>query len=138
VTTAGIARIRLQIDLVEEVGAEQVVRRPAVAILEFPAVFQHQRIDDRQRDQVFEPFQLAEDQRAMRPGAGERDIEMIAPGLGLEAAFARRAGRAFGGHPVAELRLGAFEMAGGGFRVIPDVVPDAVNEHAHRRSPVRC
>src|SRR5690606_8606545 len=74
---------------------------------------------------------LAEDQRAMRPGTGERDIKMIAAGLGGKTAVPRRTGRAVYGDPVAELRRRTFEMALGGLRVIPDVMPDAVNEHTH-------
>ncbi|MDT4885346.1 hypothetical protein FQZ97_1215710 [compost metagenome] len=65
----------------------------AVLALEFPTLRQHQRIDDRDRDQLLELLQLAEDQRAVGPGAGKRDVEVVAPGFGLEAAFARWACR---------------------------------------------
>ena len=44
---------------------------------------QHERIDHRDRDRVLKPLELAEDQRAVRPWAGERNIEVIAPGSAL-------------------------------------------------------
>ncbi len=53
-----------------------------------------------------ELLERAVDQRAVRPRAAVRDIEMIAPGLGLEA------GRAVGGDAVAEAAVGALELAG--------------------------
>lgn len=85
--------------------------RCALALrLKFPAVFQHQRIDDGNGNQVLQLFQLAENQGAVRPGAGEGDIEVVTVLLRLEAAFSGRAGRAIRRDPVAELRGAALEV----------------------------
>ena len=80
-------------------------------LVELPALREHVRLDDRDADRLGQLLQPAEDQRAVRPGAGERDVEMVAAGLGLEAALAGRAGRAVGRHPVAEQRLGRARSA---------------------------
>jgi hypothetical protein len=66
---------------------------------------------DRDRDDVFELLQLAEDQRAVRPRAGERNIEVVAARLGLEAAFAPFRRLAVDGHPVAPLGVLAHEFS---------------------------
>src|SRR4051794_26127866 len=71
----------------------------------------------------------------MGPGAGERDVEMVAPRLGLEAAPPARACRPVGRHPVAELALGADEAAIGLAGVVPFVVPFAVDHQAHDAFP---
>src|ERR1700719_4480979 len=67
----------------------------------------------------------------MRPGAGERDEQRVAPGLDREA------GRTIGAHLMAKGRIGALEHAAGLGRVIPDVVPDAVDQHSHDLSPAQ-
>src|SRR5690606_25535927 len=76
------------------------------------SVLAHERMDDGYRNHVLQPLQPAQNQRAVRPRAGKRDMEMVAAGLRLEAAFARWTGPAVGGHPVAEGRVGASEAAG--------------------------
>lgn len=106
-------------------------RRAFALRLEFPAVFQHQRINDGDRDQVVQLFQLAEDQGAMRPGAGEGDIEVVTIFLRLETAFSGRAGCAIRCDPVAELRGAALEMPLGFLGVVPDVLPHTFHQHAH-------
>jgi hypothetical protein len=65
-----------------------VVLGATVAIPEFPTVFAHVRVDDGKRNRVFEALELAEDQCPVCPGAGQRNIKMIATGLGREAAVA--------------------------------------------------
>ncbi len=75
-------------------------------------------MDDRERDHALEPLKLAEDEGAVRPGAGERDDEMVAARLRLEAAGAAWSRFAARGHPVAERRVGPHEMAG---RVVGEV-----------------
>src|SRR5690606_23532856 len=105
-----------------------------VLLEEGPAVLAHEMMHDRYRDQVVELLQLAEDERAVRPGTGQRDVEMVAPGLGLEAAFAARPRCAVARHPVAELRCGSLEAPAMRFGVVPFVVPDAVDEQTHDRS----
>ena len=99
----GVLRVGHQVDLVEPAVAVEMVRP---GLVELPAFEQHVRLDHRNADHVGQLLQLAEDQGAVRPGAGERDIEVIAAGLGLEAALAGRAGGAVGRHPVAKLRFG--------------------------------
>ena len=105
-------------------------------LVELPAFGEHVRLDDRDADRVGQLLQLAEDQRAVRPRAGERDIEVIAPGLRLESAFAGRAGRAVGRHPVAELRVRT-EEAAAGVNLLAPRLPFAVDEPAHPNRPSR-
>jgi hypothetical protein len=58
----------------------------------------------REGDDVFEALELAHDERAVCPGAGVRDVEVVASCFGWElAAFLDE---------VAELRLAALEFAG--------------------------
>src|SRR5690606_24012770 len=85
----------------------------------------------RNRDEVFELLQLAEDQGAVCPGTGIGDIEVIAAGFRLEAAVAARTRRPVRRDPVAALRLRPLEMAPGRFRVVPDVLPLSFDEPAH-------
>ncbi len=61
--------------------------RPLTSRLKFPAVFQHQRVDNRDRNKLFQLFQLAKNQGSVRPGAGEGDIEVVTVLLRREAAF---------------------------------------------------
>ena len=73
-----------------------------------------------------ELLERAVDQRAVRPRAAVRDIEVIAPGLGLEA------GRAVGRDAVAEAAVGALEFAArAGFLRQLAVAPRAVDQNAH-------
>src|SRR6266852_3969304 len=75
-------------------------------------------------------FQLTDDQRAMCPRAGERDVYVIAARRGLEAAFAARPRPAIGRHPIPEDSLRANEVAS---RTAPKVVtsPSAIDQHSH-------
>jgi hypothetical protein len=52
----------------------------------------HEPMHDRQRNRRLESLQGAKDQGSMRPRAGERDIEVVASDLGLEATIAGRSG----------------------------------------------
>src|SRR6185503_20512462 len=52
---------------------------------------------------------------------------------GFEAPLAGGAGRAAGRDTVAEARIGPHEAASGALRVVPLVVPHAVDEQAHDR-----
>ena len=61
-----------------------------------------------------------------------RDVEMIAPGLGLET------GRAVGGDAVAEAAVGAPELAAGaGFLRQLAVAPGAVDQDTHQAASPR-
>ncbi len=128
---AGVVRIRSGVDLMQEFGMVHRIRDDAGAIGEGPAVIQHQPVRHRHRDLGFEPFQHPHDQRAVRPGAGEADIEVVAAGFGLEAADAGRTGAAVDGDPVAERRVLAHEAAAGRLGRIPDVLPSTFNEQSH-------
>ena len=57
------------------------------------------------RDHALEPLELAEDEGPVRPRTGERDDQMIAPGLRLEAAGAASGRDAVRRNPVAERRF---------------------------------
>ena len=118
-------RVCLGIDLMQEALAVDRIG----ARRQFPAVLQHQRLDHRDGDRVLQLLQLAEDQGAVRPWAGQRDIEVVAPRLGLEAR------RTVGGDPVPERALLPLERAAGRFRVVPLVVPASVDQQTHGRRP---
>src|SRR5262249_17385994 len=101
-----------------------VAGRP-LRLVEGPAVAAHVPGHDRHRDDVFELLELAKNDRPRRPWAGERDIEVIAPGPGLKSAFARRACAAVDRDPVAKLRVGADEVAVLGAILV--VLPHAID-----------
>src|SRR5690606_19862002 len=98
---------------------------------EAPAFVAQFRLDDRDRDYFFEPLELAPDEGARRPGTDQRDIEVIAAGLGLEAGFSGRPGAAIGRHPIAEARGLPHKTAlgVGALNGLPIVGPLAVDEH---------
>ena len=81
-------------------------------------------------DHVFELFQLAEDQRAMRPGAGERNVEVIAAGFGRKTTLAGRAGTAVRGDVIVENRRLADEPAIV-LNAHINVSPRAIDKQAH-------
>src|SRR4051794_16274307 len=81
------------------------------ALREAPAFGIEFGLHDGDGDGMLEALQLAGGQSARGPGADERDIEMIAAGLGLETALARGSGAAVGRYPVAERRFLADEGA---------------------------
>src|SRR5947209_5715704 len=105
---------------------------------ELPAFIAHHRLDHVHRDDVLESLQLAEDDRAMRPRARKRDVEVIAPARGRKSAAAARAGAAVGRHPVAIFRLAALEAPAGRLGVVETGVPDTLDQFAmgHATSPV--
>src|SRR5690606_27085557 len=100
------------------------------AVTEPPALGPHVPVDHGQRYVSLQPLQLAEDERAVRPRAGEGDVEVIAAGLGRVAAGAVRR------HPLAERTFRAHEAATGLLGVVPLVVPDAVDQQAHGLAPL--
>ena len=103
---------------------------------ELPAFIPHHRLDHIHRDDVFEAFQLAEDDGSVRPGAGERDIEVIAARLRCEPAATRRPGTAVAGHPVAEGRGRPDEAPRA--RVDQVVLPDTADEDTHGHTALFC
>ena len=88
----------------------------------------------RHGDDVLQALELAEDDGAVRPGAGERDIEMIAAGLGGKAALALGAGAAVRRHPVVEAGGRADEFAVLGAQAV--LLPDAIDQKPHARCSV--
>ena len=91
-------------------GQSDDVRLHARARQERPAVFGHVPVHDGDRDRRLETLETPEDQRAVGPGTGMGDVQVIAARLRREAAFARGAGAAVGGDPVAELGILADEL----------------------------
>ena len=126
---AGVVRLARRIGLVEIVKAVDRIRRAfgkIGALLERPAVIARMGNRGGDADRAVELLDREVMQRAMRPRAVVRDIEMIAPGLGLVA------GRAVGRDAVAEDAFGAVEFAGlAGFRRKLLVAPFAVDQNAH-------
>jgi hypothetical protein len=72
---------------------------------EGPAALVTERVDDRHADDVFETLQPAADDRALRPGACPRDVEVVAADL------RRKGGGAVGRDDIAEAALLALELA---------------------------
>ena len=128
---AGIGGIGLGVDLVQEIEAVKRVARGAILGQECPAVLAHEMVHDRDRDDVFELLQLAEDQRAVCPRTGERHVEMVAAGLRLEAARAALGRFAVGRDPVTPFRLRADELAARCPGFIPAVRPFSVDQQSH-------
>src|SRR5215813_12826040 len=91
-------------------------------------MLEHQRLDDADGDQPFEPLQLAENEGAMRPGACERDEEVIAAGFG-------RIARACFADTMPKPGRRALEGAAAPAGIVPFVAPDAFDELAHARAP---
>ncbi len=88
----GIVRIGMKIELIEKIVLiELVAGGGRKAIIKGPAALQHQGVNHRYVDKWLKAFQRAQDQRAVRPWAGEGDVEMVAIFLRCKTAFAGRA-----------------------------------------------
>src|SRR5690606_32440539 len=109
--STGVVGVALRVDLPQRIAAEARVGALLRAIVEYPALIGPARQRERDRDVLLEPFELAEDQRAMRPRAAERDVQVVAAGLRLEAAFARRPRCAVRRHPAADDGWAALEAS---------------------------
>ena len=66
------------VHLGEEVEAVQGVELGAGGARERPAALVADGVEDRQADRVLESLQAPDDDRAMRPRAGERDVQVVA------------------------------------------------------------
>src|SRR5215469_7940342 len=86
---------------------------------------------DRDRNHAFQALDGTEDQGPVRPGAGQRDIKMIAAGLRLEAANARGPRLAVRRDPVPVLALGADKAPARLLRIVPAVLPNTINQQTH-------
>jgi hypothetical protein len=80
-----------------------------------PALVEHDRADDGDVDVVCQVLEGEHDQRAMRPGTCQGDVEVIAAGFGGETTPAGWAGAAIRGYPVAKPG------------VLPDKAPASTN-----------
>ena len=86
-------RVGLDIELIHEIRAEQLVANNAIGVLfEGPAILAHEPMGVGDINHVLQALEFAQDQRPVRPRAGIGHIEVIAAGLCLEAALAIRPG----------------------------------------------
>src|SRR5690606_41976802 len=120
--------------LIETFHPGQCRAKEAGALAECRTPVTHQPAHHRDIDQAFQALERSRDKSAVRPGAGQADIEVIAAGLGREAARATGAGAAVRGDPVATLRLFALETAVAG-GVVPLVMPAAIDQKPHLHTP---
>ena len=96
-----VERVGARVNLVEEVQSVEAVPGRALLGKKGPAVRAHEMMHDGHGNDRFELLQDAEDQRAVSPRAGVGDIEVIAAGFRLEAAFAAGRGQPVTRDPVA-------------------------------------
>jgi hypothetical protein len=132
---AGVVGPGAAVDLMQVARAVEAIAGRAAASAKLPAVLGHVPVDDRDINRVLETLELAHDQRAVRPGTGERDVEVIAPGRGRQPAFAGRSGTAVGGDPVAKLGLAADEASAAVCSVAALVAPDTFDQSSHPFAP---
>src|SRR5688572_17343017 len=125
-----------EIDLIEIFGAVDRIGNDARRRLEGPAVLAHVPVRYRERDRTLQPLQRAHDQRAVRPWASIRHVEVIAPVRRGEAAFTRRPWSAVRRDPITIRRFPTNEPATGAFSVVPFVLPDSIHQYAHSDSPL--
>src|SRR5262249_52976506 len=121
------------------VGQEIDVGKPPLAIdevgngaftgTEHPALASHQRLDNRKRDHVLELLELAKDDGAVCPWAGQRDIKVIALRLGRKPASAGRSGTSVGCDPMAKPRRRAHKATRAD--LVTFVLPDAIDQETH-------
>src|SRR5262249_22781076 len=107
-------------------------------VLDGPALLPQSGDGIGDRDRAFELLDRSIDQRAVRPRTAVRDVEVVAPGFGLEA------GRPVSRDAVAEAAVGAPELAAGaGFlrqlpsRPAPPPRPP-ITPPPRARAPRRC
>ena len=124
-------RIGEKVDIGEPLHAVDRIGNRALAAPELPALRAHYRLHNRQRNGAFEPLELAEDEGAVRPRAAKGDIEMVTPRLRRKTRFPCGSGAAVARDPTAEARGRSQEAPAGRFRVVPFIMPNAVDEQAH-------
>src|SRR5687768_1660066 len=108
--------------------AEEMIGRGAIFLIKCPAFAAHVVVDDRNRNDILQLLECAEDQCAVSPGAGVGNIEMVSACLGLESGLAGWSSLTFGGYPIAELRFRTDEAATAVLCIIPLVMPNAVDQ----------
>jgi hypothetical protein len=122
------------VDFVKITGRVDGIGNDAVAILEAPAVFAHEPVDDRQADRLFKTLERPHDERPVRPRTGIGHIKMIAAGLRPESTPSGRTRRPVRRHPIAEMRGLPLEAASGLRCVIPFVEPLPFDQASHDAS----
>jgi len=95
----------------QELEAVHAIFGMAGTVSERPSALIAQGVDDGHADRFLEALECAQDDGAVRPGTGERDVKMITTALGL----VRRGAVAL--HPIAERIFLALELAGLGLLV---------------------
>ena len=100
------SRIGRAVGLGEEFEAVDRIVAVARAVAEGPTALVAHRIDHGHADDVFQPLQMPDDDRATSPRAGERNVEVITICLGWIGC------RAVRGNPVAKPVLLAVEFSG--------------------------
>jgi hypothetical protein len=103
-----------------------------------PVVFPHEPVHDRERDHGLEPFELAEDERPVRPRACERDVEVIAARFCLEPSRSGRPRRAIRSASAAPSALPAARSARPAWHSPPSRLGARAPSRAGSRSGRRC
>ncbi|MCY1456635.1 hypothetical protein D9M71_738700 [compost metagenome] len=111
--------------LVQEIKVVERIAARACLLVEGPAMLAHQPTDHRHVDQAFQALELAQDQGAMGPGAGQRNVQVVTPGFGRETLWAACA------DPVSTLCVFALESAILA-AFVPLVLPASIDQKAHR------
>ncbi len=119
----------------QELRAVDRVRHHSRPLVKGPSVAKHAPVDHRQADQGVEPLQRPDDEGAMRPWAGEADIEVVAVSLRDKTARPTWAGNAVRRDPVVEGAVLADETTAVRAGIIPLVVPDPVDEQSQASPP---
>src|SRR5262249_344718 len=107
----GVVWIGKQIDFGKRRFAVHRIGRATASSAEFPSSFSVERLGDGDRDGGLELLERAEDQGAMRPGAGRGYVEVIAAGFRGKSAFAGRTRAAVARHEIAKDRCWPDEPA---------------------------
>src|SRR5215472_6823399 len=94
--------------------ARRARRERAVRRAKGPALVAHERIYHRNRGCALQLLHFADDERAMRPWTCEREVQMVAAGLRLEAADSGGPRPAIDSHPIAKDRRRSDERGAGG------------------------
>src|SRR5215210_2675474 len=123
---ACVARVGLLVDLAQEAGAVDFVGDLAQLAVPTPAIVAHVRADHRHGDRTFQPLELAQYDRPVRPGAGPGDVQVVPSGLG------RKTARSVGRHPISERGRGTDEATHRVPRYALLSLPLALDQHARR------
>jgi hypothetical protein len=87
-------------------------------------------MDDRNRYHFLKALKRSHNQRAVRPRTSETDVKVVTVAVGWDLAGAVSLGR----HPPSKCAIRAHKLAASGRRVIPFIIPYAVDEQAHEQA----